>query len=94
MDAIEDFIDHVTDTGVNQVPETAIRAAKTFILDSLGVGLSGGNGPWVREMVQLSQQWGQGEDARVWGHGSACRPQGPPCATPIKSTMRNLIQVL
>ena len=69
MDAIEDFIDHVTGTGIDQVPEAAIRAAKTFILDSLGVGLSGGNGPWVREMVQLSQQWGQGEDARVWGHG-------------------------
>ncbi|PPR68094.1 MAG: hypothetical protein CFH00_00727 [Alphaproteobacteria bacterium MarineAlpha1_Bin1] len=69
MDAIEDFIDHVTGTGIDQVPEAAIRAAKTFILDSLGVGLSGGNGPWVREMVQLSQQWGQGDDARVWGHG-------------------------
>ena len=69
MDAIEDFIDHVTGTGIDQVPEAAIRAAKTFILDSLGVGLSGGNGPWVREMVRLSQQWGQGEDARVWGHG-------------------------
>ena len=69
MDAIEDFIDHVTGTGIDQVPEAAIRASKTFILDSLGVGLSGGNGPWVREMVQLSKQWGQGEDARVWGHG-------------------------
>ena len=69
MDAIEDFIDHVTGTGIDQVPEAAIRAAKTFILDSLGVGLSGGNGPWVREMVQLSQHWGQGDDARVWGHG-------------------------
>ena len=69
MDAIEDFIDHVTGTGIDQGPEAAIRAAKTFILDSLGVGLSGGNGPWVREMVQLSQQWGQGDDARVWGHG-------------------------
>ncbi len=69
MDAIEDFIDHVTGTGIDRVPQAAIRAAKTFILDSLGVGLSGGNGPWVREMVQLSQQWGQGDDARVWGHG-------------------------
>ena len=69
MDAIENFITHVTDTSINQVPDSAIRAAKTFILDSLGVGLSGGNGPWVSEMIQLSQRWGQGSDARVWGHG-------------------------
>ena len=76
MDAIEDFIDQVTGTGIEQVPEAAIRASKTFILDSLGVGLSGGNGPWVREMVQLSQQWGQGEDARVWGHGQRLAAPG------------------
>ena len=76
MDAIEDFIDHVTGTGIDQVPEAAIRASKTFILDSLGVGLSGGNGPWVREMIQLSKQWGQGEDARVWGHGQRLAAPG------------------
>ena len=52
MDAIEDFINHVTGTEFDQVPEAAIRAAKTFILDSLGVGLSGGNGPWVGEIIQ------------------------------------------
>ena len=69
MDAIEDFINHVTGTEFDQVPEAAIRAAKTFILDSLGVGLSGGNGPWVGEIIQLSQKWGHGEDARVWGNG-------------------------
>ncbi len=69
LDAIEDFITHVTETGIDQVPEVAIRAAKTFTLDSLGVGLSGGNGPWMSELVQLSQKWGQGDDARVWGHG-------------------------
>jgi aconitate decarboxylase len=69
MDAIEDFVAHVTGTGFDDVPAAAIGAAKTFILDSLGVGLSGGGGPWVDEMIQLAAQWGQGDDARVWGHG-------------------------
>ena len=69
MDAIEDFITHVTETGIDQVPEAALCAAKTFTLDSVGVGLSGGNGPWMSEMVQLSKKWGQGDDARVWGNG-------------------------
>ena len=69
MDAIDDFIAHVTDTGFDDVPAAAVRAAKTFILDSFGVGLSGGSGPWVDEMIQLAGQWGQADDARVWGHG-------------------------
>ena len=69
MDAIDDFVAHVTATGFDDVPAPAIGAAKTFILDSLGVGLSGGAGPWVDQMIQLAAQWGQGDDARVWGHG-------------------------
>ncbi|MBT4485973.1 MAG: MmgE/PrpD family protein [Rhodospirillaceae bacterium] len=69
MDAIEDFVEHVRNTAFPDVPEGAIRAAKTFILDSFGVGLSGGGGPWVDEMIQLTSQWGKGDDARVWGHG-------------------------
>ena len=69
MDAIDDFVAHVTGTGLDAVPTAAIGAAKTFILDSFGVGLSGGAGPWVDELIQLSGQWGQADDARVWGHG-------------------------
>jgi 2-methylcitrate dehydratase PrpD len=71
MDAIEDFVAHVTATTFDDVPEAAVRAAKTFILDSFGVGLSGGGGPWVDEMIQLAGLWGRGGDARVWGHGQA-----------------------
>jgi len=69
MDAIDDFVAHVTSTGFDDVPAEAVRSAKIFILDSFGVGLSGGAGPWVDEMIQLAAQWGQGDDARVWGHG-------------------------
>lgn len=69
MDAIEDFVTHVIATGYDDVPAMAIGSAKTFILDSFGVGLSGGAGPWVDQMIQLAGQWGQGDDARVWGHG-------------------------
>ncbi|MBT3330017.1 MAG: MmgE/PrpD family protein [Rhodospirillaceae bacterium] len=69
QDAIDDFVAHVTATSLDDVPAEAIRAAKTFILDCFGVGLSGGSGPWADEMIALSAQWGQGNDARVWGHG-------------------------
>ncbi|MDP6687962.1 MAG: MmgE/PrpD family protein [Alphaproteobacteria bacterium] len=69
MDAIDDFVAHVMGTSFADLPVDAVRAAKTFTLDSFGVGLSGGAGPWVDEMIQLSRQWGEGGDARVWGHG-------------------------
>ena len=69
MDAIDDFVAHVLGTGFDDLPSEAIKAAKTYTLDSFGVGLSGGAGPWVDELIQLSGQWGQGDDARVWGHG-------------------------
>ena len=69
MDAIDNFVAHVTNTGLDDVPDAAVQAAKTFILDSFGVGLSGGGGPWTDEMIALSSQWGRGDDARVWGHG-------------------------
>lgn len=69
MDAIDDFVAHVMGTGFADLPPDAVRAAKTFTLDSFGVGLSGGAGPWVDELIELSRQWGEGGDARVWGHG-------------------------
>ncbi len=46
MDAIARFAEHVVATGYDDLPEAAVSAAKTFILDSLGVGLVGSNGPW------------------------------------------------
>ena len=69
MDAIDDFVAHVMGTGFADLPPDAVRAAKTFTLDSFGVGLSGGAGPWVDELIELSRQWGEDGDARVWGHG-------------------------
>ncbi|MDP6344070.1 MAG: MmgE/PrpD family protein [Alphaproteobacteria bacterium] len=69
MDAIADFAAHVTDTGYDDLPPAAVRAAKVFLLDSFGVALSGGNGPWVREMIDTAGLWGDGRGARVWGSG-------------------------
>ncbi|HML14837.1 MAG TPA: MmgE/PrpD family protein, partial [Xanthobacteraceae bacterium] len=69
MDAVNAFADHVVATGFCDLPEHAIRAAKVFILDTLGVGLAGSTGPMARELAALAATWGQGEEARVWGTG-------------------------
>ena len=70
-DAIETFARHVVETAWEELPAAAIRAAKIFILDSLGVGVSGGTGPWAAELVAIQGTWGAGDEARVWGRGTA-----------------------
>ena len=71
MDAISAFAEHVVATRFADIPADAMRAAKVFILDTLGVGLAGSAGPMARELAELSASWGEGKEARVWGSGFA-----------------------
>ncbi|MFK7941313.1 MAG: MmgE/PrpD family protein [Paracoccaceae bacterium] len=68
-DPIEDFARHVVETDIADIPDTAQKAARTFILDTLGVGISGSNGPMAQELVASLQQMGGNLDARVWSTG-------------------------
>ncbi|MEL7467773.1 MAG: MmgE/PrpD family protein [Pseudomonadota bacterium] len=68
-DPIFDLARHVADTTLDKIPAPAITAAKTFILDTLGVGISGGTGPMTREVILSASTMGSGSDARVWGSG-------------------------
>jgi 2-methylcitrate dehydratase PrpD len=66
MDAIAAF------AGMSRIPGssgTAVNAAKTFILDTLGVGLAGSSGPKAQELAHAQSIWGSGDDARVWSTG-------------------------
>jgi len=47
----------------------AVASAKTFILDSIGVGLSGSRVPLVKDLEALAENWGTGAAARIWGSG-------------------------
>lgn len=49
-------------------PETR-NAASTFILDSLGVALSGTRVPMVGALKDCASAWGEGHAARIWGTG-------------------------
>ena len=67
MDALAALCRHVVDTRFEDLPEAAITATKTFVLDSLGVGIAGSCGPWVMELVEAEQRLAEGEDARLLG---------------------------
>jgi len=47
----------------------SINAAKTFILDSLGVGIAGSNAPFQEAVYKTMKSWGEGNAAHLWGRG-------------------------
>ena len=71
MDAIAAFAEHVVRSSYDDLPAAAIAAAKTFMLDSFGVGAAGSAAPWAKELADTAMRWGSGGDARVWVHGTA-----------------------
>jgi len=50
---------------------TAYEAAKTFILDSLGVGIAGSKAPFRDSVWTVVNQWGQGDKAHAFGGGES-----------------------
>jgi 2-methylcitrate dehydratase PrpD len=63
------LVRHVVQTRDADLPPHAIAAARTFVLDSLGVALSGTRVPLVRDLAAVAADWGQGGACRVWGTG-------------------------
>ncbi|MDE0168685.1 MAG: MmgE/PrpD family protein [bacterium] len=49
------------------LPSRAVDATKTFILDTIGVGLAGAGTPESRSLVETARGWGGPADASVWG---------------------------
>jgi aconitate decarboxylase len=69
MDAIAAFCRHVSAVGYDELPPEAVAAAKTFILDTFGVGIAGSSGPRAGEIALAQELSGSGTDARVWSTG-------------------------
>jgi 2-methylcitrate dehydratase PrpD len=63
------LVEHVTMQAHASLPPAAVAAAKTFVLDSLGVALAGTRVPLVATLKSVAASWGDGEAARIWGTG-------------------------
>lgn len=57
---------HVTRTAYDDLPPEAIARVKTFLLDTLGVGIAGTSGTGVAELKKVAAGWGRGDEATVW----------------------------
>lgn len=69
MDSIAAFAQHVADRRFDDFPLAAVAAAKTFVLDTLGVGIAGSCGPRTAELIAAQRRSGAGTCARVWSTG-------------------------
>ncbi|HKI98782.1 MAG TPA: MmgE/PrpD family protein, partial [bacterium] len=70
VDLLERLAAHVTATPPEAVPAAARDAARTFILDTLGVAVAGSGDPWSRQLAPLLPAWGAGDEATLWVHGT------------------------
>jgi 2-methylcitrate dehydratase PrpD len=65
--ASERFAAHVAAVRFDQLPGTAIAAAKTWILDTLGVGIAGSSAAGMDAIRAAAGAWGNGDEATIWG---------------------------
>ncbi|XQW83560.1 MmgE/PrpD family protein [Thalassotalea piscium] len=69
MNAIKTLIHHIENTQFEQLPQTTIDAVKVFVLDSIGVGISGSRVPSVDQVKTALSYWGTAKHAQVWNTG-------------------------
>jgi 2-methylcitrate dehydratase PrpD len=73
MNTSEAFARHVLETPYSALPAAAISAAKTFILDTVGVGVAGARAPFAAETLSAARRWGGASvtrSASVFGGGA------------------------
>ena len=69
FDAVRAFARHISATRFDHLPSEAVERAKTFLLDTVGVGLAGTSDANAARVLSAAAGWGEGQDASVWGHG-------------------------
>jgi 2-methylcitrate dehydratase PrpD len=75
---VDKIVVHLARVAAGEVPEMARQAAKTFIADTLGVGIAGAIAPWRREVFDMAAASGGKAEATVWGVSDPRDgPQGP-----------------
>ncbi len=67
--AMEKLVSHIESVTFDSLPASTKSALKTFIFDSLGVGISGSRMPLVSKVKKAVLGWGEGHQAQVWVTG-------------------------
>lgn len=62
---LEAVADHVVNTRTADLPPAALAAVKTFLLDTIGVGIAGSSGAQVSGLIALARGWGAEPEASI-----------------------------
>ncbi len=63
------LIERVVATRYEDLPANAVDKAKTFLIDTFGVGVAGCNGFGLDRIIKVASSWGAGDEATVWVSG-------------------------
>lgn len=63
---VERVVAHVLGTRYEDIPDAAIGKLKTFLLDTIGVGIAGSSGARVAELIETARGWGPQPEATAW----------------------------
>lgn len=66
---VEAYTSHALTAQYEDLTSEAYVAIRTFLLDSIGVGIAGANVPLASKVRQSVFKWGSSGDANVWGLG-------------------------
>lgn len=59
----------IVDTRFADLPPNAVEKAKTFLIDTFGVGVAGSAGFRLDSILKVAQSWGRADEATVWVGG-------------------------
>lgn len=66
---VEAFVKHGLETQYTDLSKAAVGAIKTYLLDTLGVGIAGAGAPLTKAVRNAAKLWGGDGPAHVWGGG-------------------------
>ena len=66
MTAMDQIAAHVAGARHEPLPAQVVRDVKTFLLDTVGVGMAGSSGAQVGDLIRLAASWGDAPEATVW----------------------------
>lgn len=67
---IDAFVRHGLEARFEDLPSDAVEATKTYLLDTLGVGIAGAAIPLTRAVRASASEWAGDGAAHVWGAGN------------------------
>ena len=75
VETTDRLVAHVLGASLGDLGAGDIAKAKTFLLDTLGVGIAGSSGAAVAELLATVRGWGAGDEATVWVTGERVSAQ-------------------